>query len=410
MISLGRPPIESPEPVVKFAAVRMLLTLAVLVVLATTSFHHHGQLTIVVVAVALPWAVAMLFVARRWPEVALQPFVPPVDLIVIALAELAVPQAYAPARFVALFFVAAHAQFQGQRGGLMVAAIAVGLLVPITALTDSPVQGELLGFYEALFAVCAFSAALTAGNIRISETAGRLRARQVSRRMIETESDIRRRLAESLHDGPIQELVSLDMMLESLPGSIERGDREETRELIREIQTIAERNIQALRDEIVALGPYAFRELSFEVAVIECVPVWRRRYGVDVRVEIEQISLPPEVSGPLFQIAQEAVTNAGRHAAASMVRVALSATEGLVELLIEDDGRGFGEFTPAMTEATGHIGLASMRERAEVIHGKLSIESSRRGTTVKVRVPLEQPERQSPKTKLAKDAGRPPGD
>jgi signal transduction histidine kinase len=46
-----------------------------------------------------------------------------------------------------------------------------------------------------------------------------------------------------------------------------------------------------------------------------------------------------------------------------------------------------------MTEATGHIGLASMRERAEVIHGKLSIESSRRGTTVKVRVPLEQPER-----------------
>ena len=93
MISLGRPPIESPEPVVKFAAVRLLLALAVLVVLATTQFHHHAQLTVVVLGLALPWAVAMLYVANRWPEIALQPFVPVVDLAVIALAELAVPQA-----------------------------------------------------------------------------------------------------------------------------------------------------------------------------------------------------------------------------------------------------------------------------------------------------------------------------
>ncbi len=391
MISLGRPPIESPEPVVKFAAVRLLLALAVLVVLATTQFHHHAQLTVVVLGLALPWAVAMLYVANRWPEIALQPFVPVVDLAVIALAELAVPQAYAPARFVALFFVAAHAQFQGQRGGLMVAATACVLLVPITALTSGPVQGELLAFYEALFVVCVFSAAITAGNIRTSETAGRLRAREVSRRTIETEGEIRRRLAESLHDGPIQELVSLDMMLAALPGAIERGDQEQTREVIREMQTIAERNIQALRDEIVALGPYAFRELSFETAVMECVPVWRRRFGVDVRIDIEQIPLSPDLSGPLFQIAQEAVTNAGRHAAASTVRVALAERDGVLELLIEDDGRGFGDFTPAMTEASGHIGLASMRERAEVIHGKLSIESSRRGTVVKVRVPALDP-------------------
>jgi signal transduction histidine kinase len=181
------------------------------------------------------------------------------------------------------------------------------------------------------------------------------------------------------------------MMLAALPGAIERGDQEQTREVIREMQTIAERNIQALRDEIVALGPYAFRELSFETAVMECVPVWRRRFGVDVRIDIEQIALSPDLSGPLFQIAQEAVTNAGRHAAASTVRVALAERAGVLELRIEDDGRGFGDFTPAMTEASGHIGLASMRERAEVIHGKLSIESSRRGTVVKVRVPALDP-------------------
>jgi len=270
----------------------------------------------------------------------------------------------------------------------MIAALGCAAIVPIGALTDGPIEGELLAFYETLFVVCAFAGAITAGNIRTAETAGRLRAREVSRRMIETESEIRRSVADSLHDGPVQELVSLDMMLAALPAAIERGKGDEVRDLLREAQSIAERNIQALRDEIVGLGPYAFRELSFETAVIECVPVWRRRFGVDVRLDIEQITLPPELSGPLFLIAQEAVTNAGRHANAATVNVSLKKADTHVELVVADDGRGFADLAPAMSEASGHIGLASMRERAEMIQGTLTIESSRRGTTVRVKVPL----------------------
>jgi signal transduction histidine kinase len=391
MISLSRPPIESPEPVVKFAAVRLLLALSALVALAiVTDFPNHGRLTAVVLGVAIPWAIAMLYVSRRWPEVALNPLVAVGDIAVLALTELAVPQTYAPARFLALFFITAHAQFQGTRGGLMIAALGCGVLVPISALTEGPIEGELLAFYEALFVVCAFAGAITAGNIRTAETAGRLRARQVSRRMIETESEIRRRVADSLHDGPVQELVSLDMMLAALPALIERGKEDEVRDLLHEAQSIAERNIQALRDEIVGLGPYAFRELSFETAIIECVPVWRRRFGIEVRLEIEQLALSPELSGPLFLIAQEAVNNAGRHANASTVTVSLGKNDDEVQLLVVDDGRGFDDLAPAMSESSGHIGLASMRERAELVGGTLTIESSRRGTTVRVRVPLER--------------------
>jgi two-component system NarL family sensor kinase len=406
MISLGRPPIESPEPVVKFAAVRLLLALSALVALAVvTDFPNHGRLTAVVLGVALPWAIAMLYVSRRWPEIALNPLVAVGDIAVIALTELAVPQVYAPARFLALFFITAHAQFQGTRGGLMIAALASATIVPIGALTDGPIEGELLAFYETLFVVCAFAGAITAGNIRTAETAGRLRAREVSRRMIETESEIRRRVADSLHDGPVQELVSLDMILAAVPAAIEHGEIDKVRDLLREAQSIAERNIRALRDEIVGLGPYAFRELSFETAVVECVPVWRRRFGIDVRLDIEQITLAPELTGPLFLIAQEAVTNAGRHANASIVSVSLTTAGTHVELRVTDDGHGFDDLAPAMSEGSGHIGLASMRERAELINGRLSIESSKRGTTVKVQVPLGRA--QSPRTELAKDAGRP---
>ena len=389
MISLGRPPIESPEPVVKFAAVRLLLAITALVALAVTHFPHHGRLTLVVLGIAIPWAVLVLYVARKWPEAALNPLIAVGDLLVIAAAELAMPSIYAPTRFLAVFFIGTHAQFQGQRGGLLVATMGCALLLPIAAVRHAPIHGDLLAFSEALFVACALGAGLTAGNVRFAETAGRLRARGVSRRMMETESEIRRRVAESLHDGPVQELVSLDMMLAALPHALARGDLERAQVLAAEAKTIAERNVQALRDEMVALGPYAFRELSFETAITECVPVWRRRFGVDVELDIEQLALPPELSGTLFQIAQEAVTNAGHHASGSTVRVSLHERGGQLELRVRDDGRGFGDLELAMTEGTRHIGLASMRERAELVGGRLEIHSSGRGTEVLVRLPYE---------------------
>jgi len=406
MMTLGRPPIESPEPVVKFAGLRLVLSVTALVALIATGFPFGGGLTAVVAGLALPWAVANAILAQRFPEHSLNPLIAAGDLAVVTVVEVVTPQTYGAVRFLALFFIAAHAQFQGQNGGLLLALGGSVVLVPIAiARGGAPVSGDMLAFYESLFVVCAFAAAVTGGNIRISETTGRLRARLVSRRMIETESEIRRRVAESIHDGPVQELVSLDMILSAVSTASGRGDEASASQLLDEARSIVERNIQALRDEIVSLGPYAFRELSFETAVDDCVPVWRRRYGLDVKLEIEPLALSPELTGPLFQIAQEAVANAGRHADARNVTLSLHTRDGVIELRVVDDGKGFGDFWPVTTDEAGHIGLSSMRERAEMVGGSLRIESGGRGTTVIARVPLE-----SPKTESREDAGRPQGD
>jgi two-component system NarL family sensor kinase len=183
--------------------------------------------------------------------------------------------------------------------------------------------------------------------------------------------------------------VSLDMMLSALAAAGERGDRQAADRILNEARSITERNIQALRDEIVGLGPYAFRELSFETAIMDCVPVWQRRFGIEVGLDLDPVNLPPKVTGPLFQIAQEAVTNAGRHADAEAVTVALKQTRDGVVLRVSDDGRGFGDIWPLTTEASGHIGLSSMRERAELVNGSLTIDSGGRGTVVTVRLPLD---------------------
>lgn len=390
MIDLGRPPIESPEPVLRFAALRLLLAITALVALVATGTPFEGNLTAVVVGVGLPWAVGNLFLAQRRPDLALGLWVPAGDLLVITAAELVTPETYGAVRFLAIFFIAAHAQFQGQVRGLLIAAANCAVLVPIAAAQDStPIHGNMLAFYEALFVVCAFATALTSSSIRTSETTGRLRARQVSRHMIETESEIRRRVAESIHDGPVQELVSLDMILAAIAASTQRGDSEASQNMLEEARLITERNIQALRDEIVGLGPYAFRELTFETAIIDCVPVWRRRYGLDVKLDFEPVNLSPEASGPLFQIAQEAVTNAGRHAEAKRVTVSLYRVGPAVEMRVTDDGKGFGDLFPLAAESSGHIGLSSMRERAEMVNGSLTIDSGGRGTVVTVRLPLD---------------------
>jgi signal transduction histidine kinase len=388
VIALRRPPIESPEPVLKFAALRLLLAITSLCALIATDFPYSKGLTVVVAAVGIPWALGNLLLAQRRPDIALSPVVAVGDLAVITAVQLAEPMMYGAVRFLALFFIAAHAQFQGQRGGLILAAAGCALLVPISAFQTGPVTGELLTFYEAIFVVCALASALTAGNIRIAETTGRLRAREVSRRMIEAESDIRRRVAEAIHDGPVQELVSLDMILAALASARQRGDEQAEREMLKEAHAILERNIQTLRDEIVALGPYAFRELSFETAITDCVPVWRRRFGLDVDLKLDRLDLTPEVSGTLFQIVQEAVTNAGKHSGASNVSVSLNERPGHAELRVVDDGHGFGDFGPLVSEEPGHIGLSSMRERAELLSGSLAIDSGGRGTVVTVRVPF----------------------
>jgi signal transduction histidine kinase len=206
---------------------------------------------------------------------------------------------------------------------------------------------------------------------------------------MEAEAEVRRRLAESIHDGPVQELIGLDMMLDAARRALKRGKPERAIEIIEEARHLAERNIGALRDEIVALGPYAFDELTVDVALEQCTPTWQRRYGLEIGLTLERINLHNEACGSLFGIAQEAVANAGRHAKASQVSITIRTVDADVELRVSDDGVGFDGEQPLGPHEPGHIGLATMRERAELIGGRLEIRSSPTGSTVIARVPIK---------------------
>jgi signal transduction histidine kinase len=138
----------------------------------------------------------------------------------------------------------------------------------------------------------------------------------------------------------------------------------------------------------VSLGPFAIDELTLDTALEQCAPAWSRRYGMPVRLDMEDVDLPNDICGSLFGIAQEAVANAGRHSGASEVTVSVRKQDGHVELRVIDDGDGFDEQAALASDEPGHIGLVTMRERAEMIDGDLVIESDRKGTMVLARAPL----------------------
>jgi signal transduction histidine kinase len=386
---LRRLPIESTQPVVVFAVTRIAVALAAMIAIVVLGFPYEGRGVAVVAGIGLPWSVAILLVARRNPEAALHPLVAAGDVAVLLAIELIVPEAYGATRFAALFVLAAHAHFQGERRGLAIALAGSSVLVIGTALRgDTPLTGDVLEFYEVVFILSAVAAGVVVGSLRTAESASRLRARSLSRRTIQAEGEVRRRVAEAIHDGPVQELIGLDMILGSAAKAAAEGRREEAAALLDEARELAERNIRTLRDEIVDLGPYAFEELGFATAIENCIPVWKRRYRFEVMAALQRVDLPPDMAGDLFRIAQEAVANAGRHAGAEAVSISLRTVGSEVELRVTDNGHGFPENGPLDASEPGHLGLASMRERAELLDGTLAIDTSTRGTRVLVRAPL----------------------
>ena len=387
-----RLPIESSSAVVLFAIARVGLVLVSIALGLVLVFPFENELVGLLAGLALPWSIAVLMLALRRPEAAQHPLVAAGDFLVLAVIQLVVPEIYSLYRFAALFLVAVHAHFQGERRGLAIAAGGVALVIGARAIADEgPISGDVLILNEVFFASVALVSAWLIGRLRTTESASRVRARELTKRTLRSESEVRRRVAESIHDGPVQELIGLDMMLAAASQATEQGDLGRSTALIREARTLAEKNVVSLRDEIVDLGPFAFQELSYAQAVENCVPVWQRRYEIEVMLTLERVDLPSEMAGHLFRVTQEAVVNAGRHASADQVAVSLRSVGPYAELRIVDDGEGFGQVDPLGPAEPGHLGLAAMRERAELLEGTLEIETSGRGTKVLLMVPLPSP-------------------
>jgi two-component system, NarL family, sensor histidine kinase DevS len=203
------------------------------------------------------------------------------------------------------------------------------------------------------------------------------------RRAVEAQELERRRLARELHDEIGQDLTSILLGLRT----IEEADRED--ELSKATTSLRELVVTALQDVrrlAVELRPKALDDFGLFPALERLASTFGEQTGMAVELEdrLGERRLPSDVETSLYRIVQEALTNVVKHAHARHVSILLVWKDGNVATVIEDDGRGFDP-----SAGTEGLGLLGIRERLDLLGGRLVIESAKgNGTTLVAEVPL----------------------
>jgi signal transduction histidine kinase len=195
----------------------------------------------------------------------------------------------------------------------------------------------------------------------------------------------RQRLARELHDSVTQALYSVNLYAEAARMALSAGKPEIAGENLQELRNMAREAMLDMRMLIFELHPPALEEEGLASALQARLEAVEARSGLQTEFHIKgEMRLPLLVEEELYRIAQEALTNAVKHARAQKVIVRLLAGGDYFRLEVQDDGRGFD---PAAAEQSGGLGLRSIEERVQRINGELTIDSRPgEGTTLKIEV------------------------
>jgi signal transduction histidine kinase len=198
----------------------------------------------------------------------------------------------------------------------------------------------------------------------------------------------RARLARELHDDTAQQLVAIAQRLDAIEADLP-AERHGSVELVRDMVDEALRNVRRISR---ALRPAILEDLGL-TAALEALAADAERQGGGPAVAFAQDGEPrrlaPRLEQAIYRIAQEAVANALRHAAASRVEMVLRFEPAGLTLEVEDDGRGVGAPRSLVElEKRGGLGLLGMRERANEVAGRLEVAAGRAGgTTIRLTIP-----------------------
>jgi signal transduction histidine kinase len=213
-----------------------------------------------------------------------------------------------------------------------------------------------------------------------------------ARQLIASQEAERKRIAGELHDSLGQNLVIIRNWAMMGAGQLE--DKAPAKEELDEINAIASRTINEVREIAYNLGPYHLERLGFEKSIKDMVSRVAQASGISIATDLEALdgALSSETQMSLYRVAQEALNNVVKHSRATETRLALRRESAGVRLTVADNGQGFDLQTAKSSDIPGArrpgFGLGGMAERVRLLGGKLSIRSApEQGTTVEALVP-----------------------
>jgi two-component system sensor histidine kinase UhpB len=273
-------------------------------------------------------------------------------------------------------------------GGIGFSLLIVGMVATWFAVhgqgtfTSSSTLGSVLYLQVFLCVMSLPFLTLAAVLAQHRETARSLRESRA--RLIDSQERERRRLARELHDGIGQSLALLESELAQFTDESENFAKPRLQEFLREVSDIA----KVTREISHGLHPSHLEHLGLTGALKKLCRDFSQGPSLSaslVEADLPQ-PLPSDISLALYRVAQEAMHNVEKYSRARRVEIRLNIVAGQLRMQIVDDGVGFA---PARMSLTG-IGIASMKERMELIGGTIEITSApMKGTIVEAAVPID---------------------
>lgn len=262
----------------------------------------------------------------------------------------------------------------------------IGVLEALNKRSDEGFDSEDLD----LMITTANQAAIAIENARLYQS-----LRDERDRIIQSQETVRRQVARNLHDGTIQFLSAITMGIDHLERLLALKPEDVPSELSA-LRALARSAMHQARLALFELRPLVLETQGLVPAMQAYVDQLQKSESFSTHLEVSSPwpEIDRSIAGTVFSIVQEAVNNAKKHARAKDIWLRISGNEHQIEIVIEDNGKGFDKTKVEQEyDQHGSIGLLTMRERAELIEGKLLLESSVEpptGTKITLRVPTKE--------------------
>jgi signal transduction histidine kinase len=214
--------------------------------------------------------------------------------------------------------------------------------------------------------------------------------RYLARQILLTQEEERKQISRELHDEIAQTLAGINVYLAALKVESTAKNRGLGRNIAR-TQRLVEKSVDIVHRFARELRPAVLDDLGLIPALHSFMKGFTGRTRLPIRftasAEVEQLNTTKRTV--LYRVAQEALTNIAKHAAAGTVNVSLQKISGAVSLEITDDGKSFPVGRGFRANKHKRLGLVGMRERVEMVGGSFTIESAPGiGTTVRAQIPF----------------------
>lgn len=213
-------------------------------------------------------------------------------------------------------------------------------------------------------------------------------------RIIMAQEEERKRISREIHDGVAQSIANLVLRTEYAERMLAKQELEHVQSEFRNLKSQARSGLEEVRRIIFNLRPMALDDLGLIPTLRKFIQDFEERTKISTKFEMhgKEQRMQPALEIAVFRFVQEAFMNAFKHAHASLVHMNMSIVDGVMKILVRDNGTGFEmEKMKDKISSGNHFGIIGMQERVEMLDGEFRIDSVLgKGTDVYLTIPIEE--------------------